>query len=235
MSKPNLWGRLKASFAASVGDVVFGMEDGTVSIFGLVFGVAATTSDKAAVIIAGGSGAVAAAVSMMAGTYLDAETSSDQARVLGERIAADMKNDAGAVLQRTALQLRSAGLKQDQADIAEQFLSGHSEILRSFATALAAPPDAAAAESPLVRSLWMLIADFLAAAIPIVPFGFLPVAQGRIVSAGMTTLLLIGLGVGRALIGDRAIVPTVIQTVLIGVAAAIAGVGIGVAIAHIFS
>jgi VIT1/CCC1 family predicted Fe2+/Mn2+ transporter len=235
MSKPNLWGRLKASFAASVGDVVFGMEDGTVSIFGLVFGVAATTSDKAAVIIAGGSGAVAAAVSMMAGTYLDAETSSDQARVLGERIAADMKNDVGAVLQRTALQLRSAGLKQDQADIAEQFLSGHSEILRSFATALAAPPDAAAAESPLVRSLWMLIADFLAAAIPIVPFGFLPVAQGRIVSAGMTTLLLIGLGVGRALIGDRAIVPTVIQTVLIGVAAAIAGVGIGVAIAHIFS
>jgi hypothetical protein len=38
------------------------MEDGTVSIFGLVFGVAATTSSSAAIMIAGASGAAAVAV-----------------------------------------------------------------------------------------------------------------------------------------------------------------------------
>ena len=63
---------------ASAGDVVFGMEDGTVSIFGLVFGVAATTTDTKTVLISGASGAVAAAVSMMAGTYLDVETARDE-------------------------------------------------------------------------------------------------------------------------------------------------------------
>jgi membrane associated rhomboid family serine protease len=41
------------------------MEDGTVSIFGLIFGVAATMTSTKAVLIAGASGAVAAAVSMM--------------------------------------------------------------------------------------------------------------------------------------------------------------------------
>ncbi|MDR3407491.1 MAG: VIT1/CCC1 transporter family protein, partial [Methylovirgula sp.] len=53
-------------------------EDGTVSIFGLIFGVAATTTSTKAVLIAGASGAVAAAVSMMAGVYLDAETTRDE-------------------------------------------------------------------------------------------------------------------------------------------------------------
>jgi vacuolar iron transporter family protein len=104
-----------------------------------------------------------------------------------------------------------------------------------LAMALAAPADADSNQSALVRSLWMLIADFFAAAIPIVPFGFLPVPQGRIVSAVVTTLLLVALGVGRAKIGGRAVFRTVAETVSIGVAAALAGVAIGVWISHVFT
>lgn len=74
-----LAGRIRRSFVASAGSIVFGMEDGTVSIFGLVFGVAAAAPDSHAVLLAGGTGAVAAAVSMMAGTYLDVESTNDQA------------------------------------------------------------------------------------------------------------------------------------------------------------
>jgi len=224
--------RLKASLQASAGDVVFGMEDGTVSIFGLVFGVAATTDNQSAVLIAGASGAVAAAVSMMAGTYLDAETSEDQAKMLDQRIAADLKNDSGAVVGRIAQRLQAAGLAREQAAIASNFLSSQPAILKSFAMALA-HPSGGSMDSALVRSLWMLVADFLAAAIPILPFAFLPVPQGRIVSAGITTLLLIALGIGRARIGGRNILRTVIETVAIGVAAALAGVGIGVGISRL--
>ncbi len=65
--------RIRRSFLASVGSIVFGMEDGTVSIFGLVFGVAVSAPDSRAVLLAGGTGAVAAAVSMMAGPFLDVE------------------------------------------------------------------------------------------------------------------------------------------------------------------
>src|SRR5664279_5114972 len=72
--------RILASLKASIGDVVFGMEDGTVSIFGLVFGVAISTNDPRTVLIAGASGAAAAAVSMMAGSYLDAESVRDARR-----------------------------------------------------------------------------------------------------------------------------------------------------------
>jgi len=68
------WRRLRSSSSKSAGTVVFGMEDGTVSIFGLIFGVAATTTDTETVLVAGASGAAAAADSMIAGAYLDVAT-----------------------------------------------------------------------------------------------------------------------------------------------------------------
>src|ERR1700691_4652752 len=185
MSQAPLLARLKASLAASAGDVVFGMEDGTVSIFGLVFGVAATTNDQSAVLIAGASGAVAAAVSMMAGTYLDAETSEDQVKLLGSRITAELQKDSAAVVGQITQRLQAAGLAHEQTAVASSFLSSQPAVLKALAVALA-DPATGSMDSALVRSLWMLIADFLAAAIPILPFAFLPVPEGRIVSATIT-------------------------------------------------
>lgn len=232
MKRESLPARLMASLSESAGDVVFGMEDGTVSIFGLVFGVAATTNDQSAVLIAGASGAVAAAVSMMAGTYLDVETNRDKAGVLAHRIESDLRTNAAGLLDGVTQRLHAAGVTRDQVALAGNFLSSQPALLKGFAVALAAPTDSDLKQSPLVQSLWMLIADFLAAAIPILPFAFLPVPLGRVVSAAVTMLLLVGLGIGRALIGGRGIARTVIETVSIGVAAALAGVGIGLGIAH---
>ena len=226
-------GRLKASLAASAGQVVFGMEDGTVSIFGLVFGVAATTNDQSAVLIAGASGAVAAAVSMMAGTYLDVETNRDQARVFTARIESDLRSGSATVLEGVTKRLQAAGMPQDQAAIVSNFLSSQPTILKGVATALTASADSDLSQGPLVQSLWMLVADFFAAAVPILPFAFLSVPQGRVISGIVTMLLLVGLGIGRGLIGNRNIFRTVVETVSIGLAAALAGVAIGIGIAYL--
>ena len=233
MSDASLWRRLRDSFAASAGQVVFGMEDGTVSIFGLVFGVAATTNDQAAVLVAGASGAVAAAVSMMAGTYLDVETNRDQARVMASRVEANLRNSSATVVDDVTRRLTAAGLPSEHAASFSSFLSSQPAVLKSLATALTTP--SVSGQSPLVQSLWMLVADFLAAAIPILPFAFLPVSEGRVVSGTVTTLLLVGLGIGRGLIGGRNILRTMIETVAIGAAAALAGVAIGVWISHLSS
>jgi VIT1/CCC1 family predicted Fe2+/Mn2+ transporter len=88
---------------------------------------------------------------------------------------------------------------------------------------------------PVEQALWMLFADFFAAAIPILPFVFLPIGQARMVSAMVTVALLIGLGVGRAQLGKGRAVRTVTETVALGVGAAIAGVAISVLIDHLFT
>jgi vacuolar iron transporter family protein len=92
--------------------------------------------------------------------------------------------------------------------------------------ALQAPPDTP--DSPWDQALWMLLADFAAAAVPILPFVWLSIARARVVSGAVTLLLLVGLGIGRARIGKRGTLRTVAETVAIGIAAAIAGIIIGV-------
>jgi VIT1/CCC1 family predicted Fe2+/Mn2+ transporter len=234
MSSQSKLARLKASLEASAGDIVFGMEDGTVSIFGLVFGVAATTDDKSTVLIAGATGAVAAAVSMMAGTYLDVETSQDEARAASAMIDSEVERNPAAAVEQVMVRLRAAGAGPDQIKSMTGLLRSDPKILKAAATALAAPAAPDTTQGPLAHSLWMLVADFLAAAIPIAPFALLPVGQGRVVSGTVTLILLVCLGLGRAWVGNRGVLRTVVETVSIGVAAALAGVAVGTAISHWF-
>ncbi len=220
--------RLRGSFANSVGTIVFGMEDGTVSIFGLIFGVAATTTDAKTVLIAGASGAAAAAVSMMAGTYLDIETTRDEASAAGLSLYS-----APGSLTLLASRLAKAGLTSAQSEALAVAVQNSPNAADGLLHALRGGPQVPL--NPLEQALWMLLADFLAAAVPILPFVFVPVFQARVVSGIVTTALLIGLGVGRAQIKKRNPIRTVVETVSIGVAAAIAGVAIGVLVNHLFA
>lgn len=211
--------RLRASLVKSAGTIVFGMEDGTVSIFGLIFGVAATTNSTATVVIAGASGAVAAAVSMMAGAYLDAETTRD---AQAANPAAVLRPDPASLPRELAV----AGLTREQSAALTKAVAHDPAAMQGVLLALRHSPEAP--ESPLQQALWMLVADFAAAAVPILPFIWLAVPQARVVSGVVTLLLLIGLGIGRARIAQRDTVRTVLETVTIGIAAALAGVAIGI-------
>jgi VIT1/CCC1 family predicted Fe2+/Mn2+ transporter len=224
------WQRLRSSLVDSAGTIVFGMEDGTVSIFGLIFGVAATTTETKTVLIAGASGAVAAAVSMMAGAYLDVETTRDEIAAKRALLQSDLAltADAAALPNR----LKAAGLTPEQSAALAGAVKEDREALGGLLIALQGAT--AAPQNPWEQALWMLLADFLAASVPILPFVFLPVAQARIVSGAVTLALLVLLGIGRARIAKLSMMRTVIETVSIGVAAALAGVSIGVSIDHAF-
>jgi VIT1/CCC1 family predicted Fe2+/Mn2+ transporter len=229
-----VFAQLQRSLIASAGTIVFGMEDGTVSIFGLVFGVAATTSSNAAVLIAGASGAAAAAVSMMAGAYLDAETSRDETAADNARLEADLARDPTALSAELSTRLAASGMQPAlSAALLGAVRSDHAAS-RGLLMALQAPPTESNL-NPREQALWMLFADFLSAAIPILPFMLLPVPQARIVSASVTITLLVALGIGRARIGGRGVARTVAETVTIGIAAALAGVAIGMLFDHFFS
>ena len=81
----------------------------------------------------------------------------------------------------------------------------------------------------------MFISNGLSALTPVIAFAFWPLATARWISLLMTLALLLLLGFGRAKIGQRAIYPTVIQTVGIASFAAAGGVIIGQLISRSFS
>jgi predicted membrane protein (TIGR00267 family) len=218
---------VRRSFHASVGDVVFGMEDGTVSIFGLVFGVAVSTDQSSVVLLAGATGAIAAAVSMMAGAYLDAESERDRARVEAEKQAEAWGQDAGATPHRLSQHLAAAGIPETQVKAVSDFLGANPQVLAALRTAFMPAAQAPVTTSPLAHALWMFIADLFAAFVPVLPFALLPIRDARFVSVLVTALLLVALGIGRGLIGHRSLMRTTVETLTVAAAAAAAGILIG--------
>lgn len=222
---------VRRSFHASVGDVVFGMEDGTVSIFGLVFGVAVSTDQSSVVLLAGGTGAIAAAVSMMAGAYLDAESERDRARVEAKKQAEAWAQDTGATAQGLSQHLAAAGIPTAQVEAVRNLLASDPQMLRALRTAFMPAAQDPVVSSPLAHALWMFIADLFAASVPVLPFALLAISDARLVSVLVTALLLVALGIGRGLIGQRSLIRTTFETLTVAAAAAAAGIIIGKIIA----
>lgn len=215
------------SLHASIGDVAFGMEDGAVSIAGLVFGVAASTSDSRVVLLAGATGAVAGAVSMMAGTYLDVQSVRDRSKALRAaaeaRIRADPERQQAVVLRR----LRGAGFTRTEAATASAALARNPTAMLEYVVAFELGLGREARESPWAHALWMFVADIFAAATPVLPFAVFDIGTARVVSLVVTPTLLAVLGVGRGRIAHKSVVLTAAQTLVIAAAAAAAGVLMG--------
>jgi hypothetical protein len=80
---------------------------------------------------------------------------------------------------------------------------------------------------PRDRSLWMLAVDLLAASMPVILCALFTLNVARWISLAVTSVLLVRLGTGRAAIGNRRVVPTVLDTIAIAADAAAAGVLVG--------
>jgi VIT1/CCC1 family predicted Fe2+/Mn2+ transporter len=224
---PSLGTRIRRSFDASIGSIVFGMEDGTVSIFGLVFGVAASAPDSHAVLLAGATGAAAAAVSMMSGAFLDAKTANDQDAVKLAELRERLDRDSEAENMAARTRLLGEGYSDTDADTVLRLVGRHPESQLRITAAVTLGISDRTRQSPVAQAAWMFVADLIAASVPVIPFALFGLNTARLVSVVITLLLLVLLGVGRAVIGRRAVVATVLETIGIAAGAAVAGFVIG--------
>jgi VIT1/CCC1 family predicted Fe2+/Mn2+ transporter len=202
------------------------MSDGTVSIFGLVFGVAASATSSAQVLLAGTTGAVAAAVSMAAGVFLDEQSEADQARVRLRSELAAIDADPVSAAERVLEPLAAAGV--GATAIAALRAELVAEPRRSAAIAsLHALREEPPRTQVVLDAAWMLVASLCAGLAPALPFLWLPIPEARRVTMTVTLVLLVLLGLARARIGERPVASTILQTVSIAAAAGVAGVAIG--------
>jgi len=152
--RPPLLARLRASLNASIGDIAFGMEDGAVSIAGLVFGVAASTNDAQVVLLAGASGAAAGAVAMMAGTYLDVQSTRDRAIALRGRAAQTIAADPDGHRRRIEERLRGEGFTEAEAAATGAALARNPDAMLEHVATIEMGIGAAPRESPGEHATW---------------------------------------------------------------------------------
>jgi VIT1/CCC1 family predicted Fe2+/Mn2+ transporter len=221
----SFFGRVKESFRNCSGEIVFGMSDGTVSIFGLVAGMVAGAQSGSIIFLAGATAAVAATVSMMAGVFLDLESEHDEARVEAERREAEIRGDPGSAVNKLIGDLQGTGLSSRSLDAIREDMQKNPLAIMKFEDAVACEEEVPAQKvPPYIHACWMGVADFIAAMTPVIPFAFMPLEQAKIVCVAGTAVLLFLLGIGRARLGQRPVFRTVLETMAIATAAGIAGV-----------
>jgi vacuolar iron transporter family protein len=223
--------RIKESIRDSSGEIVFGMSDGVVSIFGLVAGMVAGAQSGNVILLAGATAAIAATISMMAGVFLDIESERDAARVEAEQREAEIRRDPDGAVTGLIGVLQDTGLSSRSHEAIREDMQKNPLAIRKFECAIACEEETPEQKvSPVVHACWMGIADFFAAMTPVIPFIFLPLPQAKIVFIIGTALLLILLGIGRAKLGNHPVLRTVLETFVIATAAAIAGALVGLLI-----
>ena len=215
------------SFMSALGSIVFGMEDGTVSIFGLVFGVAASATNSQTVLLAGATGAISAAVSMMAGTYLDVSTERDQAQAEIAKQKQEIVQKPRQAAQEVRNRMLQAGFTPADAETVLTIMERTPGAMLKDEIAFNLHIGASADQSPWVQSIWMFVTDLFAAFVPVLPFAFLPLGRARTLSLVVTTALLLLLGIGRGVIGHKNVAVTALQTLAIAAAAGAAGLLVG--------
>lgn len=223
--------RVKESFHDSFGEIVFGMSDGTVSIFGLVAGMLAGAQSGGVILLAGATAAIAATVSMMAGVFLDLESEKDNARVEAGQREAEIRSDPKYAVTKLMHDLQGTGLSESCLDAIRADLLNNPLVIQKCEDTFAAEEVTSAQKAPpYIHTCWMGIADFVAAMTPVIPFAFLPVELAKYACILGTAVLLFLLGIGRARLGKRPLFRTVLETMAIATAAGIAGVIFGLII-----
>jgi vacuolar iron transporter family protein len=166
--------RRRISLLGEIREVVFGAQDGLVSTLAVVATVAAATSDRLTVLIAGLASAVAGIFSMSVGEYMGSKS---QAEIFRSQIRDELEEVRGRPEEASAelaMMFTEEGLSTGDADAVVAVIRRYPESLLATMVAkelgLVSPEHAEAEGSPLRGALFMGGAFAAGAIVPLAPY-----------------------------------------------------------------
>ncbi len=196
---PNFIHHQKGVNVSLIREAVFGMEDGMVSTFGAVTGIAASTSDPFTVILAGSIIIAVESISMGVGSYL----SSKSEREIDERKLSEEQFELHTYPHEekeelVGMYVAEGWPKKLAVEMAEVASKDKKLFLKEMAIhELKVFPDKK--ESPRNNALAMLVSYIIGGLIPLLPYLLLPVAIAIPISicASLLGLFLLGVATTR--------------------------------------
>ena len=216
--------RWKVAAVGRIREVVFGAQDGLLSILALVTAVAASDVEKTTVLIAALAGALSGMISMAAGAFLGSRAEQDVQRAEIEKEAQELVEHPGEELAELVVLYQREGLTFKEAQgVAEHIAADKDLWLRTMIEKeLGLSPEMTT--NPLKDSLAMGSAFIAGAFVPILPYFFSEgnVAIGSSIAATLSGLFVLGMVKGRVV--QRSPFLQGLEILLIG--AVFGGVGI---------
>jgi VIT1/CCC1 family predicted Fe2+/Mn2+ transporter/rubrerythrin len=213
-----------------VRDVIFGANDGLVSILALVAGVYGAATVGHTVLIAGVAGAVAGAISMGAGAYLSSKSEREVLERESDRKGPRRKRGPEEERKELIEFYRSKGFKQGEAEaLAGRALSAlelRSELTIGEDVGLTLEESWPPTKAGILTGLSFAVVSL----IPILPFALMAVSPAVVAATVASMATLFGVGASKAIFTRRSWVRSGLEMMIIGALAAAATYVIGLAI-----
>jgi vacuolar iron transporter family protein len=216
--------RRASSMLSEIREIVFGAQDGLVSTLAVVATVAGASGQAFPIVVAGVATGLAGVFSMAAGEYIGSKSQREifDAQVAGERTEVDDR--PGEAEAEVAFMLAEEGLGDDDARRVAAILARHPEVLLRTMVSKELGIQVEPEHGGVLRGALLMGAAFgIGAAIPVLPFLFLPVGVALPGAAVATGIALFGIGVVKSRWTHRSAVSSGLEILTLAAVAGIAG------------
>ena len=213
-----------------VRDVIFGANDGLVSILALVAGVYGAITESYPILIAGIAGAVAGAISMGAGAYLSSKSEKEVTEKEGERKGIRKKMTPEEEREELVRFYQAKGFKRQEAEAVASRVTSKMELTSEYTIGEEVGLTSEESWPPIKAAILTGSSFAIVSVIPILPFAFMGVTPAVVtaVIASIATLFMVG--ASKAVFTRQSWIRSGLEMMAIGTLAAAATYIIGLAI-----
>jgi VIT1/CCC1 family predicted Fe2+/Mn2+ transporter len=213
-----------------VRDVVFGANDGLVSILALVAGVYGAITESHPILIAGIAGAVAGAISMGAGAYLSAKSEKEVTEKESDRKGIQRRGTPEEEKEKLVRFYQARGFKRQDAKAVADRVAQQVESRESYTIGDEVGLTSEESWPPTKAALFTGLSFAVVSLIPILPFVFMEVNPAVITAAIASIACLFIVGASKAIFSRKSWVRSGLEMMAIGALASAATYAIGLLI-----
>jgi VIT1/CCC1 family predicted Fe2+/Mn2+ transporter/rubrerythrin len=212
---------------ASIREVVFGAQDGLVSTFAVVAGLAAAGVGPLVVLLGGAVSAMAGVLSMSIGTFLSSRAQRQLYERELDRERREIRDHAGEEIAELIAALSARGMaRADAAEVARR-IGRHPDILLSALAIFELGLAPQRLGTPIRDALVMAVAFGVASIVPLLPFMLTQGLPALGVSAALTLGALFCVGVLKARVAGVSALRSGIEVAVLAAASGLISFGLG--------
>jgi VIT1/CCC1 family predicted Fe2+/Mn2+ transporter len=213
-----------------VRDVIFGANDGLVSILALLAGVYGAATESRLILIAGVAGAVAGAISMGAGAYVSSKSEQEVTEKENQRKGIRKKQSPEEEREELARFYQTQGFKKQEAEAIASRVSAEMELRAEYTIGEEVGLTSEEAWPPIKAAILTGLSFAIASVIPILPFAFMEVTPAAMTAAIASIAALFGVGASKAIFTRKGWIGSGLEMMAVGTLAAAATYAIGLLI-----
>lgn len=217
----------KGSRGGTLRAAVFGMNDGLVSNFSLIMGVAGAEPERGVLLLTGIAGMLAGAFSMAAGEYVSVRSQRELYEHEIEKEREELEATPEEEARELALIYRAKGLPREEAERLGRAIVENPESALDTLAREELGLDPGELGSPWGAAGSSFVAFVAGAVVPLFPFFFLAGRPGLLLSAGLSGLALLAVGALLAFFSGRSPTRGALRMLLIGAGVAAVTNGVG--------